>query len=432
MVSGPAVIPAVEPTDDREGSRKPPRASHFACFEGLRALAAVAVVAYHVVTDAGPDAAGVLHTPLAVLDMGVSVFFVISGFLLYRPFVAAGFHGRPPVRVLRFWWRRVVRIIPAYWAALTFMWVVGWVEVGQEPWRLYLFLQIYDPYTTLAGIVPAWSLNTEVSFYLFLPLWAALVDRVARRWSPGPWVPLGGAGVLIAFGYLSRALFSASDRVWAIGGDGQPVLMRQVSFSWLPNTIDLFAVGMVLAVVSVWASREDRLRRRLDRVAASGGAWWAAAVAVWLVFAYGWGEPSLNGGYQGAYWQVRQGAFGLVGLCLLVPAVFGDQARGGVRRTLQSRPVVWVGTVSYGLYLWHLDILQEIPGWFGRSFTEVPVALLFGLTLGLGLLAAAASWYWLERPLQVLRPGHAGLPVEVPVERPTREREMRERDGALT
>jgi peptidoglycan/LPS O-acetylase OafA/YrhL len=103
--------------------------------------------------------------------------------------------------------------------------------------------------------------------------------------------------------------------------------------------------------------------------------------------------------------------------------VFGDQARGGVRRTLQSRAVVWVGTVSYGLYLWHLDILQELPGWLGRPFDEVPIALLFGLTLGLGLVAAAVSWYGLERPLQVLRPGHAGAPVEPP---------MREREGALT
>lgn len=423
MVSGPAVLPAVEPTDDREGSRQAPRGSHFPCFEGLRALAAVAVVAYHVITDAGPDAAGVLHTPVAVLDMGVSVFFVISGFLLYRPFVAAGADRRPPVRVLRFWWRRIVRIVPAFWAALTFMWVVGWVEVGDEPWRLYLFLQIYDPYTTLAGIVPAWSLNTEVSFYLFLPLWAALVDRVARRWSPGPWVPLAGTGLLVAAGYASRALFSASDRVWAIGGDGQPVLMRQVSFSWLPNTIDLFAIGMALAVVSVWAARDDALRRRLDRAASVAAPWWVAAVAVWLTFAYVWGEPSLNGGYQGAYWQVRQAAFGLVGLCLLVPATFGDQARGGVRRTLQSRPVVWVGTVSYGLYLWHLDILQELPGWLGRPFAEVSIPLLLGLTLVLGLLAAAASWYGLERPLQVLRPAHAGAATGPP---------MRDRETSLT
>jgi peptidoglycan/LPS O-acetylase OafA/YrhL len=288
------------------------------------------------------------------------------------------------------------------------MWVVGWVEVGDQPWRLYLFLQIYDPYTTLAGIVPAWSLNTEVSFYLFLPLWAALVDRVARRWSPGPWVPLAGTGVLVVTGYVSRALFSASDRVWAIGGDGQPVLMRQVSFSWLPNTIDLFAIGMALAVVSVWAGRDAAVRHRLDRLAATAAPWWAGAVVVWLTFAYVWGEPSLNGGYQGAYWQVRQAAFGLVGLCLLVPATFGDQARGTVRRTLRSPVVVWVGTVSYGLYLWHLDILQEIPGWLGRPFDAVPLPVLFGLTLGLGLVAAAASWYGLERPLQVLRPAHAG------------------------
>jgi peptidoglycan/LPS O-acetylase OafA/YrhL len=423
MVSGSAVLPAVVPTDAREGSRQVPRLGHFPCFEGLRALAALAVVAYHVITDAGPEGAGFLFTPGSVLDMGVSVFFVISGFLLYRPFVVAGAEQRPPVRLARFWWRRVVRIVPAYWAALTFMWVVGWVEVGDQPWRLYLFLQIYDPYTTLAGIVPAWSLNTEVSFYLFLPLWAALVHRVGRRWGGGLGVPLAGAGVLVVAGYVSRAVFSAADRVWAVSGTGEPVTMRQISFSWLPNTIDLFAIGMGLAVLSVWAARDAGLQRRLDRLAGTGAAWFAGAVAVWLTFAYVWGEPSLNGGYQGAYWQVRQAAFGLVGLCLLVPATFGDQARGVVRRGLQVRTVVWIGAVSYGLYLWHLDILQELPGWLDRPFADIPLVVLFGLTLGLGLVAAAASWYGLERPLQVLRPAHRVAAPAPP---------MRDREAALT
>ncbi len=84
---------------------------------------------------------------------------------------------------------------------------------------------------------------------------------------------------------------------------------------------------------------------------------------------------------------------------------------------------MWVGTVSYGLYLWHLDILQELPGWLGRPFADVPIPVLLGLTLGLGLLAAAASWYGLERPLQVLRPAHAGA---------TAAPEMRDPEAALT
>ncbi|WCO65074.1 acyltransferase [Iamia majanohamensis] len=416
MASRPADIPATLPTDRSEGTRAAPRRRYFPCFEGLRALAAGAVVVYHSVTLVGRDAAGTAYTPVAVLDMGVSVFFVISGFLLYRPFVAAAAEGRPAIGPLRFWWRRVLRIVPAYWFALSVLWALGWVELGAEPWRYYLFLQIYDAYTTLGGIVPAWSLNTEMSFYLFLPFWAVLMRRVLGRGRPTFALEAAGAVGLIALAYVSRAVMSGVDRVWAVSDAGAEVTMREVSFSWLPNTLDLFGLGMLLAVLSVWAGRDERLRAWCDRVAQPAGLWWVAAAGVWLGFAYGWGEPSLNGGYQGGYWQVRQAAFGLVAVCLLVPAVFGDQDRGLVRAALRSRTVVWVGALSYGLYLWHLDILQQVPGWLDRPAAEVPVLVLVAAAFGLGLLAASVSWYLLEKPLQALRrdgPAVSVVPPEV-------------------
>lgn len=417
MVSRPADIPATLPTDRSEGTRAAPARRYFPCFEGLRALAAVAIVVYHSASLAGPDAVGVLHTPIAVLDMGVSVFFVISGFLLYRPFVAAGAEGRPPTGPLRFWWRRVLRIVPAYWLALSVLWLLGWVDLGPQPWRNYLFLQIYDPFTTFSGIIPAWSLNTELSFYLLLPLWALLVRQVLGRGRPSLRLDVACTVVLIAAGYLARAVMSSIDRVWATGDQGQEVTMRAVSFSWLPNNIDLFGLGMLLAVLSVWAGRDDRLRARLDRLSQPAGLWWVAAGAGWLAFAYGLGEPSVNGGYQGAYWQVRQATFGFVAVCLLLPAVFGDQDRGVIRSGLRARPVVWTGAVSYAIYLWHQDLLEQIPGWLGRPAWDIPLVVLVGVTLALSMVAASLSWYLLERPLQGLRRDGPALSV-VPPEDP--------------
>lgn len=403
MASGSADSPTAPPTGATEGSGRDLRVGYFPAAEGLRALAAVAVLLYHVVTNMGADATGALYEPAAVLDMGVSVFFVLSGFLIYRPFAAASI-GRGTVPGLRrFWWRRLLRIVPAYWAALSIMWLLGWVEVGDRPWRLYLFVQVYDPYTTLQGIVPAWSLNAEVAFYLLVPIWAAVVRRLARG---RVGVELAAVGLLFASGYASRAAFSATERVWAVTPAGDAVTLRAVAFTWLPNQIDLFALGMAFAVVSV-AATDDRLRARLDRWAAPAGLWWAGAVAAWLAYAYGWGESSLAEGH-GSAWQIRAAAFGLVGLTLMVPVVFGSG--GVVRGALHVRPVAWVGTVSYGLYLWHLDLLQELPGWFGRPLAEYPLVALTGLTLLLGLLAAAASWYGLERPLASLR-GTPPVPV---------------------
>lgn len=402
------------PARGTDEDRPAPGHRYFPCFEGLRALAALAVVVHHAASNAGAARAGWAATPAAVLDGGVSIFFVISGFLLYRPFVVAGTEGVPGTPARRFWWRRLLRIVPAYWVALTVLWALGWIDLGTEPWRFYLFLQVYDPFTTIHGIVPAWSLNTEVAFYLFLPLWVVLVRRVLGRGRPSLGVELGGTLALVVAGYVSRALFSASDRVWAIGFEGQEVTMRSISFAWLPNNIDLFALGMLLAVVSVWSAGRPDVRARLDRLARPAGLWWAAAALAWAAFAYGVGDAQSNGGYQGGYWQLRQATFGFVAVALLVPAVFGDQARGVVRNVLRSRPVVWLGAVSYGLYLWHLDIIEEVPGWLDRVPGQVPFVVLLGAGLAGGLAAAAASWYLVERPVQSLRRSRPNLAVTPP------------------
>lgn len=388
---------------DRQDATAPAAAAlHFPCFEGLRALAAAMVVVLHSASLVGPGRAGRLMTPAAVMDMGVAVFFVISGFLIYRPFALAHIEGRPALRVRSFLWRRVVRVVPAYWAALTILWAFGSFQLGEHWWRYYLFLQIYDAFTVLGGIVPAWSLDTEMVFYLFIPLWSFIVHRVVSRGRrTSPRVELAGVALLAAGGYVSRLIMSSVDRVWARGPDGQAlVTMRAVSFGWFPNNVDLFAAGMALAVLSAWAVHDPALRARLDRLAAPAGLWWAAALVLFTWFAYRVGPPSFNGGYKGFYWQQRQATFVLVGVCLLVPAAFGRQDQGLVRRVLRSRPVTWIGVTSYGLYLWHLDLLTRIPGWLDRAPDQVPVLVVLAGAFGMGIAAATLSWYLIERPVQ--------------------------------
>ena len=122
-------------------------------------MAALAVVGAHAAFVSGYVVLGHAGPWLTNLNMGVTVFFVISGFLLYRPFVAAGLEARPAPRPLRFYRRRLLRIVPAYWVALT---IVGLVP-GLAPhlfdhWpKYYFFLQIYSP--SPDGIGPA-GMNT--------------------------------------------------------------------------------------------------------------------------------------------------------------------------------------------------------------------------------------------------------------------------------
>lgn len=377
--------------------RPGPSRPHFPGFESLRALAAVTVVMHHAASLAGPARAGRLATPAAVMDGGVAVFFVLSGFLIYRPFVAAHLAGRSGAPWRSFWWRRALRIVPAYWLVLSFFWFIGSFDLGPDWWRYYLFLQIYSPTTAFGGVVQAWSLCTEVTFYLLLPVFAAAVAWAATRVGARhrPLMQLAGCAALWLGGFASRFAIEQwlPDR-------------RAVSFRWLPTNLDLFAAGMALAVVSAWAADHVELRRRLDRLAALVWPWWTAALALFIWYAYKVGPPVFTSGYSGWFWHRRQLVLALLSALLLVPAVFGDQERGVLRRVWSWRPLVWVGTVSYGLYLWHLDWMGRSvrfggrAGWIASPVGDSSMGYLLAVGLGVGLLSAAVSWYLVEEPLQ--------------------------------
>lgn len=389
--------------DGTETTGPTPAQVHFGGFELLRAMAAVMVVVHHAASYAGPARSGRLHELAAVMDGGVAVFFVLSGFLIYRPFVAAHLAGRSAQHPAAFWWRRLLRIVPAYWVTLTFFWALGSFSLGAQWWRYYLFLQIYSKTTVLGGVVQAWSLCTEMTFYLLVPVWASALGRLAgfgRSVTVRASAHLGGCGALWLAAVASR---------WGV--ERWAPSYRGLAFTWLPTNLDLFATGMALAVVSAWAIHDAPLRTRLDRLAQRVEPWWLAAGALFVWYAYRIGAPSgFEGGYTGWFWHRRQLVLGLFTLLLLVPAVFGDQARGWARRAWSWRPLVWVGGVSYGLYLWHFDWMKRSiqgsnglaswPGWVRTPPGDSSFVWLLAVGLGAGLLFAAVSWYLLEQPLQ--------------------------------
>ncbi len=400
---------------------------HFPCLEGLRAIAALLVVLTHAGALAGDRRAGWLADPAKMGDIGVAVFFVLSGFLIYRPFAVAHMAGEAPMTARAFYWRRLLRILPAYWLALSVFWAlwhfhlfgfrVGF-ELGDQWWKYYTLVHIYDAQTFLHGIVQAWSIATEVLFYLLIPLWSVVLLRILARHRTTVVVELMGTATLFAFGYLSRWWFSHNQHMWVDPNPKQPagVTMRAVAFGWLPNQIDLFAIGMAVAVIHVWAARSGRLDRLGKVLGRAPGLWWAAAAGVFWVVAYLLGPPPLATGYRGGYWQAHQALYGAFGLLLLVPLVFGNQARGGVRAFLRAKPIWWMGAVSYGFYLWHFDWMGRAVtpaaaagsaprwhGWLGEHIGAANFWALLGIGMACGLACAAVSWYALERPLLSLK-----------------------------
>jgi len=155
---------------------------HFPCFDGLRALAVIGVIACHVAFVTGATVQTRYGDYLAHPDLAPALFFFISGFLLYRVYVAGNFAGRAPMPVGAFWWRRVLRIIPAYWLALTVLIIAFGLPVSgpHDIVVYYGLVQIYDTHRFLGAIPQAWTLCVEVSFYLFLQAYAWLLRRLGN------------------------------------------------------------------------------------------------------------------------------------------------------------------------------------------------------------------------------------------------------------
>lgn len=354
-------------TSPPDASSRNPRFPHL---DALRALAALSVLLYHV-EIIGPTyhvavAGGLLGRALNRGSDGIVVFFVISGFVLYRPFVASRHRQarRPAVRTyLR---RRFLRIFPGYWLALTVL-TLAFSLPGvftHDWWRYYGLLQIYDPRTDARGMNVAWTLCLEMSFYLVLPLYALLADRIAATFK---------REMLLLSG-LAVASF-----VWTVLVAEGKVHGQFVYYVQLLAVFDWFALGMMLAALSVRGCRVP-----------AWSAWLGCLGALVLVIALP--HEIGRGGLQPAA--------GLLGAAAVALAVLTPNPP----RILVWKPLAWLGVVSYGIYLWHASLIppaiHHVPT---HSFVAVAIA-----TMVTSICAAALSYYLIERRAMAWRPKPLG------------------------
>jgi peptidoglycan/LPS O-acetylase OafA/YrhL len=367
--------------------------------DALRAFAAIAVLLTHAAIFAGADYPGSAVGRYAQrMEVGLTIFFVISGFLLYRPFVAARIGEREGPRAPAYGWRRLLRIGPAYWVALTVTAIVlSKDEVFAAATAPYYFLlgQTYSAQTLPGGLTQAWTLSVEVAFYAFLPVWAWLMRRVAGRSLKAEATAL----VLLA---LASELYKLAV---LSGTDPQQVTITPLLIA-LPAYLDQFVLGMGLAVLTVWlrhpGTEAPAAVRALDR--RPWLPWLVAGVAFWVVSTrIGIGDRLFEP-FTPAQYLARHWLYALIGVAVVIPAVIGTPGRGFVRRLLANRVLAWLGLISYGIYLWHLTTLSllERAGLRGHEpvhqYLAWPVAGL--LT---AVVAAAASWYLIERPALSLK-----------------------------
>lgn len=380
---------------DRPASRQErPRVpiAHFPAIDGLRFVASFGVLVHHVwnASDAVDDE--VVGGLISHFEVLVAVFFLVSAFLLYLPWVVAHFEDRPLPASGPFLKRRMLRIIPAFWVALV---VIGLIEQravlfsSPKDYVLYFgFLWIYSPDHLIAPITQAWTVASEVVWYLILPILGVAVCRVRgslRRKLRVQLVPI--------------ALFALASFVFVVltRDAGEDRLMYS---QWILTYMDCVAIGMLFAVIIAWQRMPGGPRLSVLDDRRLPAACWILAFGGYGAMVAFTGLPIDRFTYSPTQYVWQHLCTVVFASLLLFPLVFGPLREGRLRGFLASRPMAWLGLVSYGIYLWHIYWIGRYADWFDLTPGELsmPPAIVF--VLAASVVTAAASYYLVERPVQ--------------------------------
>ncbi len=356
--------------------------------DGMRGIAALAIVVFHTYQHAQyPYIATATHVVLTSLDAAVDLFFVLSGFVIFLPFARATIHNTTGPSTQTFLIRRAARIVPLYYALILLVWVIRYdAYPGQvrDLWQHLTFTHVFDAERIFWTIGPAWSIANEVMYYLGTAILAIPLVALCRRIKSHT-----ARTVLTASLPLAAILVSMAWKTWAYES-GIPFDHWPTYFGPLAR-MDGFAWGMVLAVVVA------------ARTAVTGVE--PQVLPPWMLMAstfLGTGLVIIAATLRGPY---EYGALFFHSLCsigfllIMVPFVFTPKANRPTSPWLSSRPMLLLGAISYGIYLWHEPLLIEFtrhqfllrpgPDGFLRNALILPL---------LAVLAATVTYIVIERP----------------------------------
>jgi peptidoglycan/LPS O-acetylase OafA/YrhL len=335
--------------------------------DGVRALAIAAVFIHH-------------SFGVKLLWMGVDLFFVLSGFLITG--ILVNEKDKPFSQYIGgFYLRRAKRILPAYVVILLIA-----VGVYGPSWLRYWYLYIGGMnFLTALGLpspetLPLWSLAVEEQFYLLWPLAVFFLDRKAL---------IRCSIALLALAPILRFVCTPMfDQHWAV-------------YTLLPFRMDTLAAGALIALL--WpellerlesASQRHRLRRTIAGVSLLAGL--GAIVSLRFLSKHGHTTAS----------NTPLGNSGVLEAALvLVTAVFLVSLIGFGKRFLSIWPMMWIGRISYSIYLFHVTAIYLVRLKFPSLAGPYQLALIVIVTIGY----AVAMWYLVEKPINSI--GHVRLKV---------------------
>lgn len=390
------------PTRRRGFFAFPHAGSRFASLEAYRAIAAFMVVAYHVSGTRGYTYSEYLsgRSLNALGNFGVCIFLLLSGFLLFHPFVRSHFKDTP-MRDLKVYFRhRFLRILPAYWLALTISLMLIPVGIKGTPtpewdpatyFKLYFLIGNFTKGLSYSGLAVAWTLHLEVVFYLCLPLFAWLARRIIGRRARS-------LGAKVRANLILIALLIIVALAYRFGIMADKIEYRGI---WFPNYLDWFAAGMLLAVISNWQDMGGTLPSWVRYFADDYLRCWLIGGSLFVVLAATM-SPGFPVHETVLQLLVRFDLAALIAFLLLVPATLGRRRDDPLRRAFTTTPFAFLGMISYGIYLWHAPVIFKIvhtDWWLNLNLKPYDGFWLeFAVVVPPTLVLAAASYYLIEKP----------------------------------
>lgn len=395
-MSDTATPAAVEPGAVASGPTR------FTCFDGLRILGMLGVLCFHTAFATGADQNGQTWYGqlLSNAQVAVPMFFVISAFLLTRPFLLRVFQERPPAKATPWLRRRLIRVYPTYWFILTFVVVFLGVNLNGAK-NAFLYYSLLFPFARTdvalgfggtAGIADAWFLTTDIVFYFLIPVLIFVLIALTRKASVPQKVKVAllGCGLLWLFGQVFRAYVVAAAPSW-----GRRELI------WPTNWIDFFAMGMAFAAISAAGTLGVRTPRPIEWLSRHPAKSWLIAGCGYLLLLT-FSPPRVPGTVGAEYW-FRFFCWGVVVVFIVIPAMFGDQTQGRGRRMLSSRVAVYGGAISYGFYLFHLAVLHKVQPRLGYAPFDGGFVPIYVVTAAVTIVLATFAHFAVEKPTLALK-----------------------------
>lgn len=379
---------------------------HLAGLTGLRGIAALMVFAYHARWRAGdPELPLGLHEFLRSFDSGVAIFFVLSGFLLSLPFWEHLLENRPAVDPKAYVLRRLARIVPAYYAVIFILYLLHYGTYslyGGLDFLLHcFFLQNLTDYTYSSQLNPTlWSIGIEFWFYLFLPGLMAAIAGASRRNNLTLACSIG-LTLILGLSYFASPIFTPFKGMFParfIEPENHSAVLSTSLFFYLRY----FAAGIFLAPLFI------HLRKSLPSTTNRYGD--LACIIALAAFS----TILLNTG-EGDWKRTGLLNYPTNALCIALLVLTLPLSTIG-NRWLETRPLQFLGEISYGIYLWHWPIQIAVFGGTLPDRLEAPATLLVcGLvSLVLSILLASLSYWLIEKPaIQWARQRH--LPPRPPL-----------------